>query len=295
MHRDNQHLFAVPYPVMPGTPQLKRITMPNLRQSRVLNAPPKGPGNVNILASPVEIVARIPGPTDVGLTTVQSQQPQPQQGSTTKLATAAEIEYTERQSAIHGFANQEIQSVTATLANFKSAAQHANARNQHQNFSIYTNMNDPMDVMILNHSENQFIGLASAIGQKTKLSFLAPPPATAHFSAPPTVTPPPPVEFHSPSTTDTTDTTSEKLYTCPWPGCTKQFTQLYNIKPHYFLHSKMRPYKCGDCEADFARLSDLLRHTRTVHKGLKDFECGKCGDGFSRRDSLQRHLKSCNR
>ncbi|KAJ3377214.1 hypothetical protein HDU80_003419, partial [Chytriomyces hyalinus] len=158
MHRDNQqHLFAVPYPVMSGTPpQLKRITLPNLRQPRVLNAPPKGPGNVNILASPVEIVARVvvPVPTDLvqqpSVHSLFAPQPRPQASSTMKLATPAAAaaaqrgECHERQAAIYGFANQEIQSVT-TLANFRSAAQHANTRNQHRNFSIYTNMNDPMD------------------------------------------------------------------------------------------------------------------------------------------------------
>ncbi|KAJ3242890.1 hypothetical protein HDU78_001090, partial [Chytriomyces hyalinus] len=134
MHRDNRHhLFAVPYPVMSGTPpQLKRITIPNLRQPRVLNAPPKGPGNVNILASPVEIVARgvVPVPTDLcvqqpSVHSLLAPQPRPQASSTMKLATpaaaaaAARMECHERQAAIHGFANQEIQSVTTTtLANF---------------------------------------------------------------------------------------------------------------------------------------------------------------------------------
>ncbi|KAI8622353.1 hypothetical protein BC830DRAFT_1048998, partial [Chytriomyces sp. MP71] len=79
---------------------------------------------------------------------------------------------------------------------------------------------------------------------------------------------------------------------CPYPGCGKEFTQLYNVKPHFLLHSNLRPYACTSCDASFARSTDLARHFKTVHKGFKEYQCRQCGDGFSRKDSLVRHGRS---
>ncbi|KAI8613118.1 hypothetical protein BC830DRAFT_1053505, partial [Chytriomyces sp. MP71] len=73
--------------------------------------------------------------------------------------------------------------------------------------------------------------------------------------------------------------------------CTKEFTEVYNLKAHFFLHSNVRPYQCQHCSADFARLRDQQRHERSVHGGKKEFVCEGCGGEFARRDSLQRHLR----
>ncbi|KAI9332794.1 hypothetical protein BDR26DRAFT_868920 [Obelidium mucronatum] len=72
-----------------------------------------------------------------------------------------------------------------------------------------------------------------------------------------------------------------------------EFSESYNLKSHYFLHSNLRPYKCLQCSADFVRQRDVERHKKTVHAETKDFSCAFCGNGFARRDSLQRHVRIC--
>ncbi|TPX67166.1 hypothetical protein CcCBS67573_g07590, partial [Chytriomyces confervae] len=61
------------------------------------------------------------------------------------------------------------------------------------------------------------------------------------------------------------DTIKLGRHLCPWPGCNKTFSELFNLKSHYFLHSNIRPHKCTLCEMDFVRLRDMQRHTRSVH------------------------------
>ncbi|KAJ3384898.1 hypothetical protein HDU80_000820, partial [Chytriomyces hyalinus] len=75
------------------------------------------------------------------------------------------------------------------------------------------------------------------------------------------------------------------------------FSELFNLKSHYFLHSNIRPHKCTLCEMDFVRLRDMQRHTRSVHNvsaRKQEFVCDGCGGYFARKDSLQRHLKICD-
>ncbi|KAI9332792.1 hypothetical protein BDR26DRAFT_868914 [Obelidium mucronatum] len=80
-----------------------------------------------------------------------------------------------------------------------------------------------------------------------------------------------------------------KRYQCPWKGCEKEFTQSYNIKPHYLLHTNGRQFKCPSCPLAFARARDLGRHQMSVHKDIKEFVCSACDSKFGRRDSLLRH------
>ncbi|KAI8841212.1 hypothetical protein BJ741DRAFT_529970 [Chytriomyces cf. hyalinus JEL632] len=86
-----------------------------------------------------------------------------------------------------------------------------------------------------------------------------------------------------------------KRHTCPWEGCGKSFSEAYNLKSHYFLHSQLRPFRCSFCPAAFVRLRDMKRHENSLHSsGLrKEFSCVDCGMEFGRKDSLRRHRKTC--
>ncbi|KAI8841211.1 hypothetical protein BJ741DRAFT_595580, partial [Chytriomyces cf. hyalinus JEL632] len=99
------------------------------------------------------------------------------------------------------------------------------------------------------------------------------------------------------SKTKANDTFKLGRHVCPWPGCNKSFSELFNLKSHYFLHSNIRPHKCTLCEMDFVRLRDMQRHARSVHNlsaRKQEFMCDGCGGYFARKDSLQRHLKICD-
>ena len=84
---------------------------------------------------------------------------------------------------------------------------------------------------------------------------------------------------------------SQSLFACPWPGCSRYFSRAYNLRSHYLIHSGSKPFICELCGISFARNHDMRRHIR-IHSGLKPHTCSKCGKGFSRQDALTRHLRS---
>ena len=84
---------------------------------------------------------------------------------------------------------------------------------------------------------------------------------------------------------------SQSLFACPWPGCSRYFSRAYNLRSHYLIHSGSKPFICEFCGLSFARNHDMRRHIR-IHSGLKPHTCLKCGKGFSRQDALTRHLRS---
>ncbi|KAJ3174379.1 hypothetical protein HDU88_000347 [Geranomyces variabilis] len=81
-------------------------------------------------------------------------------------------------------------------------------------------------------------------------------------------------------------------YTCPHPGCGKQFTRHFNLKSHLPLHDPARPrlYDCKECSKSFFKQNDLARHANT-HTAENQCECS-CGKRYSRVDALKRHVKS---
>ncbi|TPX45810.1 hypothetical protein CcCBS67573_g10348 [Chytriomyces confervae] len=87
----------------------------------------------------------------------------------------------------------------------------------------------------------------------------------------------------------------KKRHICPWEGCGKSFSEAYNLKSHYFLHSQLRPFGCSFCPSAFVRLRDMKRHENSLHSSgpRKEFSCVDCGMEFGRKDSLRRHLKTC--
>ncbi|TPX67161.1 hypothetical protein CcCBS67573_g07588 [Chytriomyces confervae] len=87
----------------------------------------------------------------------------------------------------------------------------------------------------------------------------------------------------------------QRRHICPWDGCGKSFSEAYNLKSHYFLHSQVRPFSCSFCPSTFVRLRDMKRHESSLHScgSRKEFSCVDCGMEFGRKDSLRRHGKTC--
>ncbi|KAJ3126351.1 Metallothionein expression activator [Nowakowskiella sp. JEL0407] len=91
--------------------------------------------------------------------------------------------------------------------------------------------------------------------------------------------------------------TSEKIYSCPVPGCKQQFTRLFNLRAHGKTHdpTRVRPFQCDKCPKSFCRQHDLDRHA-TVHSKVKNFRCVYCARSFTRKDAMNRHIqvKKCH-
>jgi DNA-directed RNA polymerase subunit RPC12/RpoP len=86
-------------------------------------------------------------------------------------------------------------------------------------------------------------------------------------------------------------TTAENAnYTCH--KCGKLFQRSYNHKTHLETHNpeRKKEHTCPHrgCNKQFVRKTDLDRHEKSVHLKRKDFRCGKCDAHFARKDTLRR-------
>ncbi|KAL3900912.1 MAG: hypothetical protein SGCHY_001005 [Lobulomycetales sp.] len=98
------------------------------------------------------------------------------------------------------------------------------------------------------------------------------------------------IRKNSTASEDSDGSSSEPKFSCPHPGCGRQFTRLYNVKSHMVCHSGDRPHQCSQCTASFRRKHDLQRHYRTSHSQDRPWKCNRCSRSFARRDHYRRHM-----
>ncbi|XP_052748259.1 zinc finger protein ZFP2-like isoform X2 [Galleria mellonella] len=82
----------------------------------------------------------------------------------------------------------------------------------------------------------------------------------------------------------------------PCPGCEKVFSKNIYMKDHYnMVHLKYYKYHCEECDKNFIRNADLVKHKRRVHDGIlppRNKICYVCGKGFTTNKILTNHIRT---
>jgi KRAB domain-containing zinc finger protein len=63
---------------------------------------------------------------------------------------------------------------------------------------------------------------------------------------------------------------------CTFPGCTKLFKTIKNMRNHLKVHSDARPFNCEFCSKTF-KDGRALRYHKGIHADVQDFNCEICG------------------
>lgn len=77
--------------------------------------------------------------------------------------------------------------------------------------------------------------------------------------------------------------------------CKKDCRNRKSLKRHIAIHFKDKPYKCPDCQNQFAELASLNRHKKKQHLGvqqIKKFHCDSCQQQFYDKHTLENHIRS---
>ena len=60
-----------------------------------------------------------------------------------------------------------------------------------------------------------------------------------------------------------------KLLTCLYDNCGKQFTKTWNILDHFKVHTGEKPFKCPACKRAFSQKGNLTKHLKLHAKCAK--------------------------
>lgn len=83
----------------------------------------------------------------------------------------------------------------------------------------------------------------------------------------------------------------EKPFVCG--ECGKGFCQSRTLAVHKILHLEESPHKCPVCSRSFNQRSNLKTHLLT-HTDIKPYHCSACGKVFRRNCDLRRHSLTHN-
>jgi uncharacterized Zn-finger protein len=53
-----------------------------------------------------------------------------------------------------------------------------------------------------------------------------------------------------------------KVITCLYEGCGKQFTKTWNILDHFKVHTGEKPFQCEACKRSFSQKGNLTKHLK---------------------------------